>query len=195
MSHTIQEKNKALLLKAFETLFNAKDLLFHPTMSRSHASVEPGSANLALPGVWARSLLRRTRAFQPRVGRLHQRRIWVMDIIVRPSDASQAAQPPKLASAKLKAISSRISSYETSRRILHASRFRTCFVNTPHDRKLAPSFISSRSTFSPSSVIAVSPFKSTTSARPFRSAIACRQTLVSSVAQGPMSLPSITSWR
>ena len=55
MSQTMKEKNKALVLKAFETLFNARDLLFQPTMSRSHASVEPGSANLALPGVWARS--------------------------------------------------------------------------------------------------------------------------------------------
>src|SRR5712664_362061 len=39
----------------------------------AHASVEPGSANLALLGVWARSLLRRTGPLQPRVGRLHQR--------------------------------------------------------------------------------------------------------------------------
>ena len=34
MSQTIKGKNKALVLKAFDTLFNAKDLLFQPTMSR-----------------------------------------------------------------------------------------------------------------------------------------------------------------
>ena len=38
-------------------------------------------------------------------------------------------------------------------------------MNTPDERKRAPCFISSRSTFSPSSVMVVSPFASITSAR------------------------------
>jgi hypothetical protein len=47
MSQTIEEKNKALVLEAFDTLFNKR-------------------------GVWARPLLRRIGPLQPRVSRLYQ---------------------------------------------------------------------------------------------------------------------------
>jgi hypothetical protein len=40
-------------------------------------------------------------------------------------------------------------------RILRASCFMTCFVNTPEERNLTPSFISSSSTFCPSSLMQV----------------------------------------
>lgn len=82
-----------------------------------------------------------------------------------------------------------------SLQILRASRLRMCFVNTPEERNLAPCFISSRSTLSPSSLIHVRPFKSTTSSRPSKSAVTCRHTVVSSETHGPTSLPSTTNRR
>src|SRR6266478_6266836 len=77
-------------------------------------------------------------------------------------------------------------------RILWASRFMTCFVNTPEERNLTPSFISSSNTFFPSSLMQVTFLSSITSSRPRRSAAASRHSLLSSAAHGAISLPSST---
>jgi len=81
---------------------------------------------------------------------------------------------------------------------LHVRRvscFTTCFVNTPWQRNLIPSFINSRITFSPSWLIVVICFISITSSRPRRFALASSQALLSSATQGARSFPSTTSRR
>jgi hypothetical protein len=62
-------------------------------------------------------------------------------------------------------------------------------VNTPEGRKLAPSFIGSSTTPSPSSLMAVRPFTSITSSRPLWSAVAFLHARLSSAVHGAMSLP------
>jgi len=80
-------------------------------------------------------------------------------------------------------------------RILPASCLMTCFVNTPEERNLTPSFISSSSTFCPSSLMQVTFLSSITSSRPRSSAAAFRHSFLSSAAHGATSLPSSNNRR
>jgi hypothetical protein len=68
-------------------------------------------------------------------------------------------------------------------------------VNTPWQRNLIPSLSKSSSTFSPSWLMALRLFISTTSSRPSRSVLDFSHAVRSSVAQGAMSLPSKSSRR
>lgn len=73
--------------------------------------------------------------------------------------------------------------------------FHDVFCEHAQKRKLTPPFISSSSTFSPSSLMWVTFLSSTMSSRPRRSPPASRHSLLSSAAHGATSLPSSTNRR
>src|SRR5579864_6585638 len=86
----------------------------------------------------------------------------------------------------------RVTEFFLARRV---SSLTACFVNTPSQRNLIPSFINVRITFSPSWLMLEMCCISTTSSRPRRSVLAFSHALFSSVAQGATSFPSTTSRR
>src|SRR6267378_7754513 len=79
--------------------------------------------------------------------------------------------------------------------LLRLSSWITCLVSTPLQRNFAPSFINSKSAFSPSWLMTATFPRSTTKARPLISWLTAFHAVLSSATQGAISFPSRTNRR